>query len=203
MGEQLPWCFQRVDIPTDRLAIELCQSHKNRHLSDIEQQHLQFLHFLSPPMANYCHLIVHYHLPAPNRYLMMEFDYSNCCLLKLLSFVLSLLLLKLLSDWLYENGLWNLLNFLTNPTFDWVANQKWLYWLMKMAKTQFLKTDWKSTKEWIRCICADSIAQNKGLSLAQTNIQSESRIWFEPNSWSYEFPQISVVWFVEKITSSR
>ena len=203
MGEQLPWCFQKVDIQLDKLAIELYQFHENRHLFDIEKRHSQFLHFLSHQRAAYSYLMDDCRLLAPNRHPMMESGYSNCCLLKLLSFVLSLLLLKLLLDWLYENELWNLSNFWTNQTFDWIANQKRLYWPMKMAKTQILKTDWKSAKEWVRCICADSIAQNKCLSLALTNILSEPRIWFEPNSWSYEFPQISVVWFVEKITSSR
>ena len=203
MGEQLSWCFQRVDIQSDRLAIKLCRFHNNCHLFDTGQQHSPFHHFQSHQRVDYSYPMVDCHLLVPNRHPMMEFDYSNCCLAKLLSFELSLLLLKSLSDWLYENELWNLSNFLTNQTFDWIANQNTIIMAYKMAQTQILKTDWKSTKEWIRCICADAIAQNKGLSLALTYIPSEPWKWLEPISWSYEFPQISVVWLVEKITNSR
>ena len=126
MGEQLSWCFQRVDIQSDRLAIKLCRFHNNCHLFDTGQQHSQFHHFQSHQRVDYSYPMVDCHLLVPNRHPMMEFDYSNCCLAKLLSFELSLLLLKSLSDWLYENELWNLSNFLTNQTFDWIANQNTL-----------------------------------------------------------------------------
>ena len=206
--KQLPWCFQKVDIPADRLAIELFQSHKNCHLFDIEQQHFQFLHFLSHRKAIYHHRMVHYRWPAPNRYTMMEFDYSNCCLLKLLSFVLSSLLLKLLSDWLYENELWNLSNFLTNQTFDWIANQNTKIFANENGSNpnpqNWLKIHQRMNKMhlyWYHCSKQRPFMGSNKHPIRSSD--SEPRIWFEPNSWSYEFPQISVVWFVEKITSSR